>query len=385
MKYHEILALYQAGALDDATRAQVEAELEKHEAIDSFLFDTLDPVGAAPDTPENGEGQPEEQKLLRQIRRTVRRSFIKMGLVVGIVVLALVLAVGLILPDLVDTLYYAPDEKISGTINGSEEQLPRIYLDLSVWSELFLPSKYQNHAYVESLGYGRYSMVFSGVQADDRSGTRVAGSLVRDRLTLYDPNAFNLDYAYFHLPDDTYDRELSFWVLEEELKQDLSYVACVTLNEPVAYAELYEWCVDQKKTNGLWFNVDAPVLPNASRWGFAMGFALDQTTSKLLIPDFTVDGGKYPRLMEPVGWDFDESSKKEHFISLLRYTKDHPEFTKLMGNLHPQYQAYLDHMIQYVEENGLWINGFSFLGTREEILALRDEPMIRYVCASPAD
>ena len=76
-----------------------------------------------------------------------------MGLAVGVVVLAVVLSAVFILPKAVSEFYYNPNEAA-----GQYEEMTttRMNLDLSVYSELFLPGNHRDQVSAVSRGYGEY-------------------------------------------------------------------------------------------------------------------------------------------------------------------------------------------------------------------------------------
>ncbi len=388
MTYRELLNLYQTGQLDAQTRKEVESEIEKQEAIGDYLFDAMDSLrpDGVPESLESEKNQEQGDRIMLQIRKSIHHTFLKLGITVGIGVLSIVLVIIFVLPQVVNHFYYNPNESISGVLGQETVEQPRINLDLSVWTELFLPSGYRNRAYAEPMGYGKYALVFPSTHTPDHSGNRIGGMLVRNKLTLYDPNAFNRDNMVFDAPITSEDKavfkELAFSQIEKILEDNRQYVACFSLSEPTNYERLYQWCVDHKLTNGLWFHVYTDPVPGLPAWGQAFGFALDTTSTGY--GSLVWDAEKYPNLVEEYGWGFDEEAKKTHFLSLLAYTKENPEFTAVMGNLHPNYEEVIDHTAKYVEDNGLQLSGFSFVGTKEEILALRSDPMIQYVITVPA-
>ena len=172
MTYRELLKLYKQGKLEDSTKKQIEAEIEKQDAISEFLYEE----GAIPDfsdlesgqdyfddlndkkqwterqnskTEDNVEKQSENRiieksksagdsrnqqedefnrQFIKEIQRFIRRVFIKMGLAVGVVVLAVVLSAVFILPKAVSEFYYNPNEAA-----GQYEEMTttRMNLDLS--------------------------------------------------------------------------------------------------------------------------------------------------------------------------------------------------------------------------------------------------------------
>ena len=185
MTYRELLKLYKQGKLEDSTKKQIEAEIEKQDAISEFLYEE----GAIPDfsdlesgqecfddsndknqlterqdnkAEDNVEKQSKNQiieksksagdsrdqqedefnrQFIKEIQHSIRRAFIKMGLAVGAAVLAVVLCAAFILPKAVSKFYYDPNE-----IAGKYEDMitTRMELDLSVYSELFLPGNHRD-------------------------------------------------------------------------------------------------------------------------------------------------------------------------------------------------------------------------------------------------
>ena len=145
MTYRELLKLYKQGKLEDSTKKQIEAEIEKQDAISEFLYEE----GAIPDfsdlesgqecfddsndknqlterqdnkAEDNVEKQSKNQiieksksagdsrdqqedefnrQFIKEIQHSIRRAFIKMGLAVGAAVLAVVLCAAFILPKAV--------------------------------------------------------------------------------------------------------------------------------------------------------------------------------------------------------------------------------------------------------------------------------------------
>lgn len=381
MTYRELLNLYDAGKLDDKTRVEVEAELEKHEAIGDYMFSRMDSLSDESYT-EHADNFDYAADLTSQIRKTVNRTFLKLGLSIGAAVLVIILAVIFVLPHAVDCFYYDPTEKI--TVMRDEEKLEqeRINLDLSVWTELFMPGKYRRSAYAEPMGYGKYALLFPSTNTANRSSNSIGGILDKNKLTLYDTNAFNRDCAFFCRADAPEEQEnikdASFFDISENLNKEDKYIACFTLTQPIDYETIYRFCVDNKILSNLWFQVytgDESFGPNI---GFAPDTASDSSTN------LWWDDAAYPNLIQPYGWKMEEEPEKIHFISLLKYLKDNPEFAEIMGNLPRDYESRIDNMISYVNENGLQIGGFSFTGTKADILALQNEPIIQSVIASPA-
>ena len=103
MTYKELLALYKEGRLKEDERIQVEADIEKHEAIGDYLmeqmddydFDSLNNINE-----EEKDETVEADSFAKNVNSYIRKAFIKMGLIVGAVLLAATLFVIFMLPGI---------------------------------------------------------------------------------------------------------------------------------------------------------------------------------------------------------------------------------------------------------------------------------------------
>ena len=55
-----------------------------------------------------------------------------------------------------------------------------------------------------------------------------------------------------------------------------------------------------------------------------------------------------------------------------------------MGNMGGKTEAILEQTADYVKENGLKLRGFSVVGKKADILAVKDDPMVCYLMTGPA-
>ena len=229
MTYRELLKLYKQGKLEDSAKKQVEAEIEKQDAISEFLYEE----GTIPDFSDlesenagklenkkclTGQQNDQEDELnsqfIKQIQRSIRRAFIKMGLAVGAAVLAVVLCAVFILPKAVSKFYYDPNE-----VAGKYEEMitTRMELDLSVYSELFLPGNHRDQVNAVPRGYGEYDIVIPQTTSWTGRSTSVSGRLVRGKLTLYDNNILSRPIMQFYLPGD--EDAWAAWEVDENGKE----------------------------------------------------------------------------------------------------------------------------------------------------------------------
>ena len=441
MTYRELLQLYKQGKLDMEKKKQVEAEIEKQDAISEFLYEE----GDIPDFSdlENGEdcfnnlddknqkaewqdskidGNIEKrqgnlqskreddfnEQFMKEIQRSIRKAFIKMGTVVGAVVLLFVLCAVFILPKAVSKLYYDPNEA-AGAYEGMTTT--RMSLDLSVYSELYLPGNYRDQVNAVSRGYGEYDIVIPQTYTWTGKFTSVSGRLVRGKLTLYDNNILSRPALMFYLPGD--ENAWEAWETDENgketkvdtearkqesiqySKEEISgyndndwYTAYVSINELMDYKDFIDWFekLSDKKDlewGNLWCAVHTEEEdgycsePNIGFCPYASGSGMSW------------DKDKYPYLSLLDNADAyneaevtDADAMQIHFTSMLSYIQKHDEILSMMGQLGNHPEGY-QNMIDYVKKNGLKIHGFAISTKKKTLLELYKEDVVSYIQTTP--
>ena len=441
MTYRELLQLYKQGKLDMEKKKQVEAEIEKQDAISEFLYEE----GDIPDFSdlENGEdcfnnlddknqkaewqdskidGNIEKrqgnlqskreddfnEQFMKEIRHSIRKAFIKMGTIVGAVVLIFVLCAVFILPKAVSKFYYDPNEA-AGAYEGMTTI--RMSLDLSVYSELYLPGNYRDQVNAVSRGYGEYDIVIPQTYTWTGKFTSVSGRLVRGKLTLYDNNILSRPALMFYLPGD--ENAWEAWETDENgketkvdtearkqesiqySKEEISgyndndwYTAYVSINELMDYKDFIDWFekLSDKKDlewGNLWCAVHTEEEdgycgePNIGFCPYASGSGMSW------------DKDKYPYLSLLDNADAyneaevtDADIMQTHFTSMLSYMQDHDDILSMMGQS-TDYQEDYQNMIDYVKKSGLKIHGFAISTKKKTLLELYKEDVVSYIQTTP--
>lgn len=374
MTYRELLEQYRRGELDTQQEEALRAELEKHEALGDFLFEE-ESLQEPSLMPEQREASTQQSLFTAEIRKTVRRTFWKLGMTVGAVVLVLSLLLTFVLPHVVDQFYYDPTEP-SELWTDQSAQRPRLDLDLAVWTELLYPCGYRDNTSAQSLGYGKYVITFHNSTSPMERLNAASGLLTRNQLTLFDPNAFSNQGFAFETPDSLGEtteeraehKDLVFRIADEHWEVDEDCCGYVTLSEPMSYEDIYQWCVDNEYSGkeNLWFRVHTEGFLQFST---GLGFCVNKRGQ--LWEYSVVD--RYPNLMQDHAWKFEAEPMQQHFLSLLQYTLDHPDFTRIMGSW---VEEIFSNTKNYVEEHGLMIQGFAFQGTKEDFMRLQNNPLI---------
>ena len=235
MNYRELLQKYKAGELPEEQRKQVRQDIEKQDAISEYLFDNeemefeeqveqdggqttestdgsvpkdgqnVNIVGAA--VPKDGQrthviegtvpkdGQ--EAEFTKLIRRAIRRTFIKYGVITGVIVIGIVCFLVFALPKIQDAMYYDPN-KIVGTEEGNKTN--QLSLDISVYSELFLPENYRDSAAATGSGYGNYDIVINQTSSHNGIFEYVGGRIAKNDMVLYNPNIVQKPFSNVFYP-----------------------------------------------------------------------------------------------------------------------------------------------------------------------------------------
>ena len=440
LTYRELLQIYKQGKLDMEKKKQVEAEIEKQDAISEFLYEE----GDIPDFSdlENGEdcfnnlddknqkaewqdskidGNIEKrqgnlqskreddfnEQFMKEIRHSIRKAFIKMGTIVGAVVLIFVLCAVFILPKAVSKFYYDPNEA-AGAYEGMTTT--RMSLDLSVYSELYLPGNYRDQVNAVSRGYGEYDIVIPQTYTWTGKFTFVSGRLVRGKLTLYDNNILSRPALMFYLPGD--ENAWEAWETDENgketkvdtearkqesiqySKEEISgyndndwYTAYVSINELMDYKDFIDWFEKLSDKKDLeWGNLWCAVHteedgycgePNIGFCPYASGSGMSWDKEKYPYLSLLDNADPYNEAEVT-----DADIMQTHFTSMLSYMQDHDDILSMMGQS-TDYQEDYQNMIDYVKKNGLTIHGLAISTKKKTLLELYKEDVVSYIQTTP--
>lgn len=428
MTYRELLKLYRQGKLEEDKKKEVEAEIEKQDAISEFLYEEGEIPGledlkeqedtepaknliAASDTEKNagtGQNNDFDNRFVKEIRHSIRKAFIKMGVVTGAIVLAVILCAVFVLPRVVSAIYYDPNEVV-----GEYEDLvtTRMDLDLSVYSELFLPGNYRNQVSAVSRGYGEYDITIPQNMSHTGKFTSVSGKLVRGELTLYDKNILSRPSMQLYLPGD--ETAWEAWEVDEngkETKMDTEarkkesiqyskeeiegyndndwYTAFVSIEKIMDYKDFIEWFQNLSDSKDLewgtlWCAVHTEnedgycIEPNIGFCPFAAGMSMSWDKEKYPYLSLNDDGDSLEYVDET-----DEEIMQSHFISMLSYMKEHKEILAMMDQTADEADSYQE-MIDYVKKNGLKVHGFAISAKKDTLLELYKEDVVSYIQTTP--
>lgn len=388
MKYSELLELYKQGKLKEEESLQVQADIEKHEAISQYLFEEEVPEFEEFTISQNN-GREEEEVSLQDVRfakmihKSIRKAFIKLGVCVTGIVLVVVLFVWFVLPALVGAFYYNPEKIVKGTTKQFD-------LDMAVYTELFVPEQKRELTIVENNGYGNYDVRIPQVFSYNNKFVELSGKIEQGKLTLYNSNIIKpftgnafVRTAYFL---DELSTPLTELIEEkndvaysaagnkktakekiEKLNENTYYHAYVTLEKAMKYSEFVDF-IESHNFDSVWC---APIVSESFNTFNNIGFFYNQGSGAVL----EWDENRYPILQL---WNIEIEEMKnneiatQHFTDMLSYMAEQKEFSKMMG----VDTAELMKQKQYVENNGLYIHGFMITDIKEKILGIFEEEQV---------
>lgn len=412
MTYRKLLALYKEGKLEESKQKEIEADIEKQDAISEYLceeggipsFAELDSSDCSntdlrtefPEQNSEASASQSEHDFIKTIQKTIRHAFIKMGVIVGVVVLAVTLFVIFALPHLTSLFYYNPNKIVKET----DEMYPtnRMSLDMAVYTELFVPGYYRDTVTATARGYGEYDIQIRQTSSYNGMFTNVSGYLSRNQLVLYDTNYLKLPSDNVFLrTEDTSGLSFSYmggqpmgasgtreYALEklQNLQENTDYLAYITLEQLTGYDEFSEWFNSKElRWKDVWCSIYAESKEEGrtGRSFYNVGFNPYHGGTMM-----TYDEELYPllRLNGDISFFSDGETMKTHFVSMLKYMRDNETFYKMInqGKI-PVFD--FDALINLIEENGLWLNGFAVVAEKEELIRLSEDEKVYYIHTTP--
>ena len=422
MSYREKIKQYQDNQLPQEERAQIEAEIEKVDAITEYLEEKLEAELEMCEIPGDKQRQTPEDAFDQSVQKSVRRSFRNMGLTVGAVLLVVVLFVQFGLSPLMSLFYYNPTkaERVSG--EGFEFSYTQLEKDWNIYQDLTLP--FRGHDYIQaiSLGYGNYSLVIQPTVSYGMGvGRSFGGQIRRGRMELYDPDylkdiSTNLFACYGMEPDQDWRGQMSaleergrnesteetgisytqwyYTSLEdaekavEDLDENKLYRAVVSFSRKLSFTEVNVLlCGLTERQDSRIVNPWLAVFTDeASYLQNSLGYHWDQTGNEGTLPVAYNKTYPYLTLEEQDGYteeDYnkiqerrnDEQIMTAHMTSMLRYLSDRSSFLNLLEK-ESAHKDRFSKAAAYIEQNGLAYYGFTCLAAKQDLQAMLAQEQI---------
>jgi hypothetical protein len=412
MTYRELLDLYKRNELDLDQKYQVEADIEKQEAIGDYLYERGDipaltaifgEQGRAGEAAFVSTGQ--EREFIRMVKQSIRRAFVKMGIIASAIALVILLLIQFVLPEIVSAFYYDPGKEVAENTN-------QMSLDMAVYTELLVPQYFRYNVSVADLGYGSYDFCINQNYSYNGVFTNVSGRIERGRIVKYDANvlarpagnAFAHSVAYDNTSRSMSELEavgqvsmgaagFSSGNLSQlnALSDNSKYIAYVTLQKLMEYSPFISfiqnnsivdaWCAVCTNWNSTTSNMLHPENIGFQYGPISTAIKWDKELyPDLMLYDYDLMSSDPNLYHEDMNENLsDEDFMLTHFTSMLRYMSEQKKFLRMM-DLDPNM---FTEAADYVEENGLLIYGFAITADKEQLLKLAAQDEVYLIYTQP--
>ncbi|WP_302380355.1 anti-sigma factor C-terminal domain-containing protein [Anaerotignum lactatifermentans] len=353
MTFRELLEKYKNYTATPEERKQVEAELEKYNALTEYLLEQdVDMEG------EDLAGQQEElQKIDRSMKKRGRR-IIAIAVVIACVVMG---ALTTFQPVISKVIWYDPTER------DFQQYSYDISCHLAVLAELTMPEVQMESVMITEKGWGQYDLQVQ--QREWSSGEYLweDGTVTRGKIQLKSNvyqysviNAFSRGTAEFgnSVMTESAKAKAALADLPEYLKME----AYVSLGKDWTMEELENFAAQQDGYLG-WVGVRTS--PEDQQFLPLMGFDADSSgyiweNVDAAYPFYELSMHEDVPLAE--AWE-------KHFLALLQYSINHGDFYARL-NQSNDHGSTCQMVQEYVTENGVKTYGFLYYGTPAEMRKL---------------
>lgn len=406
MNYKELLDRYKKGLASEEEKRLVEEELEKQEAFEEYISETLDEeFNITAETSNNEIHDKETRELKQSVNHKLRKVVFKSVAIV----FAIYIGIFYVLSGIVDSLYYNPTS-ISKTNEQeyNEYQLADYYYDMQAYISVNMPGYVSSSfTFEDKKGFGKYDISYSLQNLFTKNQQRYFMDLSRGKLNhgmdgiFSSKNLFNIWEGFNRIRFDSpkEDSKDGARVMDGPIKKQneqtihylneinpLSYVSMtIIFKKDLNMEELYDMInEDYKSINFKWAGIRT-VEPRA-HWSETQPMHLigfNPNTSDEPSSSQRPNSEKYPFFYLADIWDELKQSKKDypdvvseaygtHFKSRLEYLRDREEFVKIFDYNDYKTEFYND-ALSYIDENGIKTYGVLVYGTAEEFLKCIDE------------
>lgn len=350
----------------------------------------------------------DDVELIREIDKDKKKAGKVKWLALAAVILAAVIVVYIILPKAVKSVCYDPTETAASYYEeGYDIEMDRMSMDMTVYSELFLPCRKFGQVQATDLNWGKYNVVIG--QDMWPSGTepkQVAGQIERNELILYDPavlqkppsNAFewtiNTRDTSLSIRENLSDGEQAMGMhggrkaateLLEMLVPEQKYIGYVSFNNVIDYEDVGKM-LNEYDVMLSWMGIVTSNENHQEVIGMYNYFSGSM---------YPFDSEKYPFLLGYKGLGEDDTNigieykkyAKQHFISMLKYMNEQKKFLEMIEPLEHWKEniedGYFLDKIEYIEKNGLDVYGVSVVADKETLLELNMHENVYSIATEP--
>ncbi len=392
MNFKICLQKYKDGTATLEEQQFVEQELEKFQLLSELHDEQLDDeflsLSSTFETPVDN---------FKDVKTALKKRTIKTVLLSTITVLTLTAISSLLIPPLLDKLYYDPEEKILDDTAGT------FYNSMSFLSALHLPGKDASVSKIEQTGIGKYDITLSQFNHFTEDTHYYQAEVDKNKLTIDDnfinpANIANIhDFSYGNSKQEQPLSQMNeILTTAQTFPESTKFEAVISFNKDLTMDEFltlyqtydldYSWVavrhhyVDHPNQN----MVEPPIwltqLNNYSS-DIPVGFSLDT------LPYFYISevANQYPELYiseylyeDTVKPDLTAEVLENYFKQLLQIQLDYPAFHQLAKDKNPiipSYEAYHD-LLMFIDYYGIKTYGVVVSATADQLVEISKDSSV---------
>jgi hypothetical protein len=385
MNYRELLERYKEGLISDEEKQSIEQDIEKYEAIEEYLSESIDidlnPLSTIREGVEHNE---ETIKIKRSVNSRLRRVVYTSVAIV----LCILIGIFYVVSPLVDSWYYNPAKATVGKSSSD------INFDLYALTELNMPgNSLTSDVYVDRQGFGKYDIGFFRTNLFTLEKNYVTTKIKRgERHKNYTEAIDDIGLNYF--------TDVRFPALSPEKANGqkqrvmdhimqlnpVSYLSAnLIFEKDLTMEELRKLEVKYPDIDFIWAGIRT--APSDKKTTQLIGINLIK--SNVILSREEIVEEKYPAfhilewLVNPRGLGDSEMSLEAkayelHYKSLLQYMIDRKEATKVLDS-NPGKSEYYKSALNYTEDSGIKTFGVLVYANSKDVIELVKNESIKLV------
>ncbi len=368
MRFNEILEKFKDGTATNEEREYINSEIEKNEAINSFLSEQAFSDLSLDDF---------EIKESLKVNKKIQNKFKRFTIITIMLTLSVLVSLQYVVFPIYHSIFYNPNTAVEGT-NITNEQFS---IDMGIYTELHTPGYISDYSDARSLGFGKYEVevvLFNSLGGFTFLGEIDKGKFSRypSELKIYDQKNIFYDmsgrFAYVENDGERRNNQLeseknAYLEHLSELPTTSKVSSFFSFKEELSMDEIVKLIDEESKVSIDWI----AVRTNKSKHeklhiGFnPKGYGLLRNKDLLPIdkyPVYELGNEKRP---------YNKKSYEDHFKTLLKYMSTRNEFLTLLNYItisNDTYSGYYDEVYKYVNENGVNSYGVLVVGSPQEII-----------------
>lgn len=413
MSYKDLLDKYKEDSLSLEEKKKIEAEIEKHEALEDYLAEGLDEILEADMTAIDSEAQKKETLKLKKSVNNKLKKIIISSLIAGIIIFKLIFN---IMSCIVDQLYYDPMSIIQS--ENREYPVSNFNYDMSALVDMRIPGyKIDLTTSEERKGFARYDLVFSMIDLFSEKNNNYYAKIKRGKYIYETNNILNVKnnsdiwrgfdivrYPYLYKPVEG---KISM-VKEANIKNNEKTIQYLNQLNPLTYIsmslvfdqdknmeEIYHIMKENPKLSFKWIGIRTIKEENIKedKYVHLLGFNPDLNDQGSVIVKPNIE--KYPLFnlndFHKYYLKYFDTNKIAdiyetygmHFRSRLSYLADQKDFIEIFDNNYDGTNLYTE-AISYIDQNGVKTYGVLIYANAQDLLEAIDDISYRSIYINKA-